>query len=307
MKKISFKVNKELALQRLDKVIVNFCKKEGINFSRSAIKSYNITPVVNGKVEKLSYITKENDGVEFEVPEPKKLNLQPQNVDFDVIYSDNYIAVINKPAGLSVHIGAGHYENTLVNGLLYRFQGRLSSIGGVERPGIVHRLDKDTSGIMIVALDETAHQKMVEAFAKREIKKIYYAIVRGILPKEGCVTLPIARSKKNRKKMAVDPRGREAITLYKTIYSVEEVSLVEVEPKTGRTHQIRVHFSHLGHPIIGDPLYSRDWKRYKLNGLALISRRIGFYHPIEGNWMEFEVPFNENFLKLFKMFNIPML
>lgn len=302
--KYSFRIDSIYNDQRVDKVIASHCKKEGINISRSSLKTQKAKIYVNGREEKLSYITKINDLIEFELPEPRKVNLVPQDIDFEVIYSDDHLAVINKPAGLTVHIGAGHFDNTLVNGLLYKFQGNLSSICGVERPGIVHRLDKDTSGIMLVALSEIAQQKLSTAFKNREIKKIYYAIVKGYTLPDGKIELPIGRDPKNRKRMAVVPDGKMAITYYKTIAQSNNVSLVEIELKTGRTHQIRVHFSHSGHPVVGDPVYSSDWKKYNLNGIALISKKIGFYHPIEGKWMEFEIPFNELFLKLFKIFEI---
>ncbi len=291
---MKFVVNNSSAGNRLDKVVIDHCKICGINITRSGLKSQGVKIYVNNKLEKLSYIVKENDNVEFDIPEPKKCELKPENIEFEVLYSDNDIAVINKPAGLTVHIGAGHFDNTLVNGLLYRFAGKLSSIGGIERPGIVHRLDKDTSGLMVVALSEIAHHKLIDAFKQRLVKKVYYAIVKGHPPEEGRIELPISRSPVNRKKMAVNPKGKEAITIYKTLSYGKDASLVEIEIKTGRTHQIRVHMSHIGHPIIGDPIYSKD----KKNTLALIAKKLGFNHPISGEWLEFEVPFTKEFLNL---------
>ncbi|MCX7820987.1 MAG: RluA family pseudouridine synthase [Brevinematales bacterium] len=296
-----FMVDKYLVGNRLDKVVVDYCKTLGVNITRSGLKSQGIKIYVNEKLEKLSYIVKEKDKIEFQIPEPQKSELKPENIEFEVLYSDNDIAVINKPAGLPVHIGAGHKNNTLVNGLLYRFEGRLSSIGGIERPGIVHRLDKDTSGLMVVALSEIAHQKLTELFKQRLVKKVYYAVVKGYTPETGKIELPISRSSSNRKKMAVNPKGKEAITIYKTLAYGKETSLVEVEIKTGRTHQIRVHFSHIGHPILGDPIYSRDFKKYKL---ALIAKKLAFNHPVSGDWLEFEIPFTEDFLRLFKELEI---
>ncbi|MEJ5284446.1 MAG: RluA family pseudouridine synthase [Brevinematia bacterium] len=291
---MNFVVNASSAGNRLDKVVIDHCKIFGINITRSGLKSQGVKIYVNGKLEKLSYIVKENDNVEFDIPKPKKCELKPENIEFEVLYSDDDIAVINKPAGLTVHIGAGHFDNTLVNGLLYKFEGKLSSIGGIERPGIVHRLDKDTSGLMVVALSEIAHHKLIDAFKQRLVKKVYYAIVKGHPPEEGRIELPISRSPVNRKKMAVNPRGKEAITIYRTLSYGKDASLVEVEIKTGRTHQIRVHMSHIGHPIIGDPIYSKD----KKNALALIAKKLGFNHPVSGEWLEFEVPFTKEFLNL---------
>ncbi len=287
--------------ERLDKVVVDYANSKRINLTRSGLKSQDIKIFVNGRVEKYSYAVRVGDLIEFEIPEPKKLDLKPEKIDFDIVYEDEDIAVINKPSGLTVHVGAGHMDGTLVNGLLYKFQGRLSSIGGVERPGIVHRLDKDTAGLMIVALSEVAHQRLTEEFKERKVKKVYYAIVKGYTPEEGKIELPIGRSPSNRKKMAVTKNGKEAITLFRTIGYGDNVSLVEVEIKTGRTHQIRVHLSHIGFPIIGDPLYSRNSKGYNL---ALMAKKIGFFHPVSGKWIEFEIPFNDNFLKLFSQFSI---
>ncbi len=295
-----FAVNSSFANKRLDRAVVDYCKVSGINITRSGVKSRNIKIYVNGKLEKLSYIVKENDIIEFDIPQPKKLDLKPENIEFEVLYSDNDIAVINKPQGLTVHVGAGHLDNTLVNGLLYRFSGKLSPIGGVERPGIVHRLDKDTSGLMVIALSEIAHHRLTEAFKQRQVRKIYYAVVKGHPPESGRIELPISRSPVNRKKMAVNQRGKEAITIFKTLAYGKEASLVEIEIKTGRTHQIRVHFSHIGHPLIGDKIYSKD----KKHNLALIAKKLAFKHPITEEWLEFEVPFTKNFLELLDKMNI---
>lgn len=288
---IEFIVSNEVAGERLDKVIADYCIKENLPLTRSGIKSRGIKIRVNSGEEKLSYIVKAGDKIEFEIPPPERSEIKPMEMDLEILYIDNDIAVINKPAGIVVHAGAGHKENTLVNGLLYVLGNKLSSIGGVERPGIVHRLDKDTSGIMLVALNDISHHRLVNMFKERKILKVYYAIVKGYTEEMGEINLPIGRNPSNRKKMCVNPKGKEAFTSYRTIKYLNNASLVEAIPKTGRTHQIRVHFSHIGHPILGDPIYSRDYKKYGLKGIALVAKKVSFFHPINTDkLMEFEIP-----------------
>jgi len=284
--------------KRVDIVIAEYCKKNSIPLTRSGIKSQNVKIYVNGKEEKPSYSLKRGDEISFQIPDPEPLELISAEVNFQTLYVDNHLSVINKPAGVVVHPSPGHITDTLVNGLIYTFKDKLSSIGGKERPGIVHRLDKDTYGLMIVALTDFAHQKLSEQFKSRNIKKIYHAIVKGHTQKEGVINLPIGRSPYNRKKMCVIESGRASITIYRTLQYFKDSSLVEIEIKTGRTHQIRVHFFHIGHPVLGDPLYSRDYKKYGLCGIALVSKRIGFIHPQTDEWMEFEIDYPEEIKKL---------
>lgn len=251
-----FVINAGLSGFRLDKAITVYCSSASISFSRSSLKSREMPVLVNGAKEKLSYKTREGDLIEFVLIPPKELKAIPGKVDFDIVYRDADLAVINKPFGLAVHPSKGHEEGTLVNGLLYYLGLDLPDGGSPERPGIVHRLDKDTAGLMIVALNEKSHRKLTSAFKNRNITKVYHAIVKGSLQGSGRIEMPVGRSGKNRKLMAVTFNGKPAITDYQVLENFTGHSYVEIHLLTGRTHQIRVHLSHIGHPIAGDRLYS---------------------------------------------------
>ncbi len=299
--------------QRLDSTTAEFCLESGIELTRSSIKTRDIIITVNGRPEKLSYKVKPGDVISFEIPESSSLLLTPQDIDFDIVYSDKDIIVANKPYGLTVHPSKGHPDKTLVNGLLFKLKNntdslnisRLSSIGGVDRPGIVHRLDKDTAGLMIIALNDTAHHILSEAFKAHKIKKTYHAIVKGIVESSGIINEPIGRSPRDRKKMAVVESGKNAITEYKVLrylkgHSRQDHSYIEINLLTGRTHQIRVHFSHIGHPIAGDPIYSRNAKSYGISGIALCAKKLEFSHPITKEPMNFEIELPGEFQDLIK-------
>jgi len=299
--RIKFVVSKE-SNYRLDRAIANYCKENNIELSRSALKSRDANILVNQRERKLSHIVKEGDVIELTIPDTKLINILPQDVHFEILYLDNDIAVVNKPSGLVVHPSKGHEENTLVNGLLNllveRYGKSLSFAGGIERPGIVHRLDKDTAGILIIALSDKAHHKLSEDFKERRIKKTYYAVVKGYPEREGKIELPIGRSRNDRKKMAVVPEGRYALTEYRVIEYLKDHSLVEINLHTGRTHQIRVHFAHIGHPVAGDAIYSRNHRQYGLTGLALCAKKIIFNHPATGREMSFEIELPEEMKRL---------
>jgi 23S rRNA pseudouridine1911/1915/1917 synthase len=289
-KRFTFTINPLSAGKRLDQAITLYCLDGAIDFSRSSLKSREIPVSVNGKAEKLSYKVREGDLIEFVITPLKELKAFPQKVDFDIIYRDRDIAVINKPFGLTVHPARGHEDNTLVNGLLYYLGGNLPGSSDGIRPGIVHRLDKDTAGLMIIALNEKSHRKLTEDFKNRNITKIYHAVVKGNLQEGfGRIDCPIGRSRKNRKLMAVTPDGRPSITEYRVLENLEGHSYIEIGLLTGRTHQIRVHFSNLGHPVAGDRLYSSAPGKYGLTGLALCSKKISFPHPRDGREMSFEI------------------
>lgn len=296
--RLSFIISENISGERLDLVISKFAREQGLELTRSSLKSQNIPLKVNGKQEKLSYAVRTGDKIEVDIPEVKSLEAIPQPVEFDLIYLDDDIAVVNKPYGLTVHPAKGHEDNTLVNGLLYKLKGKLSSVGGVERPGIVHRLDKDTAGLLIIALTDKAHHKLVSDFQMKRIEKIYHAIVQGKLPEKGRIDLPIGRSLNDRKKMGVREDGKPAVTEYRLIEALPGHSYVEINLLTGRTHQIRVHFTHLGHPIAGDPIYSRNFKRYKISGIALCAKRLKFKHPVTDKPLEFEILLPQEFQNL---------
>lgn len=266
---------------------------EEIDESRSYVK--NLTEqglvTVNSKAVKAGYNVKNGDIVEYELPEIKQLDLTPADIPIDVIYEDDDVAVINKAQGMVVHPAPGSYDNTLVNALLFRLKS-LSSINGVARPGIVHRLDKDTSGLLVVAKNDEAHVSLQSQIASKEAKRYYIALVDGVINKdEGIIDTNIDRSQKDRKMMAVcrEGKGRRAITHYKVLERLGGYTLVEYELKTGRTHQIRVHSKHIGHPIVGDSVYGGSTSLYD-QGQLLHAFRLQFTHPSTKELMTFEAP-----------------
>jgi 23S rRNA pseudouridine1911/1915/1917 synthase len=273
-------------------------------FSRSQlqrlIQNNKVSAVlVNKENKKPNYQLKSGDIVEVKIPEPEDVSLQPLECELDILFEDNDILVINKHPGIPVHPSAGHRNDTIVNALLYYLKetGSLSNIGGEKRPGIVHRLDKDTAGVMVIAKNNESHLIIAKQFAQRKIKKIYEAILKGRLtPSEGTIDRSIARSTRNRKKFTVSETGKESITKYRVIDSKNETSWVEFIPKTGRTHQLRVHAVSLGHPIMGDPLYAR--RTHSLPFLALVAKSLVFTHPKTGNILQFTAPYPSHFRDL---------
>ncbi|MDP9751622.1 RluA family pseudouridine synthase [Thermoanaerobacter pentosaceus] len=274
-----------------------------LDYTRSYIKKLIVDELVfvNGKTVKPSYKVKENDEVVVNIPEAEKIDVLPENIPLDILYEDDDIIVINKPQGMVVHPAPGNYSGTLVNALLYHCKN-LSGINGILRPGIVHRLDKDTSGVMVVAKNDKAHISLSNQIKERSVFKKYVAIVEGVIKdEEGKIEAPIGRHPVDRKKMAVIEDGRYALTLYKVLERFKENTLIEAVIKTGRTHQIRVHMAFIGHPVVGDPVYGFKKQKFKLKGQALHSRVLGFIHPTKGVYMEFEAPLPEYFKKLIEI------
>jgi 23S rRNA pseudouridine1911/1915/1917 synthase len=274
-----------------------------LDYTRSYIKKLIVDGLVfvNGKTVKPSYKVKENDEVVVNIPEVEKIDVMPENIPLDILYEDDDIIVISKPQGMVVHPAPGNYSGTLVNALLYHCKN-LSGINGILRPGIVHRLDKDTSGVMVVAKNDKAHISLSNQIKERSVFKKYVAIVEGVIKDEaGEIEAPIGRHPVDRKKMAVIEDGRYALTLYKVLERFKENTLVEAVIKTGRTHQIRVHMAYIGHPVVGDPVYGFKKQKFKLEGQALHSRVLGFMHPTKGVYMEFEAPLPEYFKKLIEI------
>lgn len=284
--------------RRLDTVLAAFASGRGLDVSRSAFKSRGIKFSVNGREAKPSASVREGDRLSFILPEVLPSRAVAQDVPFEIVYRDRHIAVVNKPAGLTVHPAKGHEDGTLVNGLLFRLRARLSSVGGVERPGIVHRLDRETSGLMVVALTDRAHRVLSDAFRSRNVVKIYHAVVKGRTQPEGRIELPVGRSPKNRKKMAVVRNGKPALTEYRALKFFRDHSYLEIRLWTGRTHQIRVHFSHLGHAVAGDSLYGRKSRGYGVSGIALCAKALRFEHPVSGKKMKFEIDLPPDFRRL---------
>lgn len=237
----------------------------------------------NGKICKPSLKLKEGDIVEAFIPEPEAMSAKPQEIELDVVYDDEYIAVINKPQGMVVHPAPGHKDNTLVNALMYKYRGELSDINGVIRPGIVHRIDKDTSGLILIVKKNSAHTRIAKSIQNHDVKRTYRTLVHGIISEEkGTINLPIGRNPNNRLKNAVIKDGKHAISHFKVLkrFLSSNITYVEVELETGRTHQIRVHFSHIKHPILGDPMYGGIRKDIKTNGQILHAYKLEFLHPI---------------------------
>ena len=280
--------------KRIDSYIVD----KNINLSRTAIKRLldEGKILVNGKKQKPSYKPEVGDIITIEIPEPEEVELKPQDIPIDIIYEDKDIIVVNKPKGMVVHPANGNPDGTLVNAILAKCKDSLSGIGGEIRPGIVHRLDKDTSGLLIIAKNDQAHINMSKQIQDRKVIKKYIALVKGVIGENtATIDMPIARSTKDRKKMAVDPKGKEAITHYKVLQRYDKYTLLEIKIDTGRTHQIRVHMSYIGHPVVGDMQYSNGKNEFGIEGQMLHSKYLEFDHPITGKRLKLEAPLPEYF------------
>lgn len=245
--------------------------------------------LVNSAKQKISYKVNSGDKIEITIPEPKKIDLKPQDIKVEIVYEDNDIIVVNKPKGLVVHPAVGNPDGTLVNAIMNICKDSLSGISGEVRPGIVHRLDKDTTGLLIVAKNDKAHINLSEQIKNREVKKIYIALVRGNIPEnEATINMPIGRSTKDRKKMAVVKNGKEAVTHFKVIDRFKNYTLLEIKIDTGRTHQIRVHMAEIGYPVVGDMVYSNGKNEFGVEGQMLHAKSLDFKHPITGKNMHLE-------------------
>ena len=257
--------------------------------------------LVNGKKQKVAYKVVEGDTVTVEKSEARPIELKAQEIPIDIIYEDKDIIVVNKPKGMVVHPANGNPDGTLVNAIMAICKDSLSGIGGEIRPGIVHRLDKDTTGLLIVAKNDKAHVNMSEKIKNHEVKKTYIALVRGIVKEnEATIDMPIGRNRSDRKKMAVDKNGRNAITHIKVLKRYDKYTLLEINIETGRTHQIRVHLSHIGYPIIGDYTYSNGKNEFGVIGQCLHAKYLEFKHPVTGKEMKLEAPLPEYFENIVK-------
>lgn len=282
-------VEEEMEGERLDAFVADQVEQLSRSLVKNLISEGKV--LVDGVSRKASYHVHSGEEVSIEIPEPQVLKIEPRNIPLEIIYQDEDLAVINKPKGLVVHPAHGNWDYTLVNALLYHIKD-LSGINGQLRPGIVHRLDKDTSGVMMVAKNDMAHRSLTEQIKEHSIKREYIALIHGKLKENlGTIDAPIGRSKVDRKKMAVVAEGRPAISKYQVLERFNNYSLVKVELLTGRTHQIRVHFAYIKHPVVGDPLYSSGKKHFNLESQALHAHLLGFVHPRRGEYMEFSRPF----------------
>ena len=286
---------------RLDAYISNNIEDLSRMTVKRLLEEGNI--LVNNKIPKASYKPALNDKIEIKIEKPKEIKLEAQNIPVDVVYEDNDIIVVNKPKGMVVHPANGNPDGTLVNAIMAICKDSLSGIGGEIRPGIVHRLDKDTSGLLVVAKNDKAHINMSEQIKDRKVKKTYIALVRGqVAENEATINMPIGRSTKDRKKMAVTKDGKEAVTHFKVLgrYATENGSytLLEIKIDTGRTHQIRVHMAQIGYPIIGDEIYSNGKNEFKVKGQCLHALKLEFKHPISEKEMKLEAPIPKYFEKI---------
>lgn len=284
---------------RIDKYISDYLD----NYTRSQIQKLikDGFVYVNNKNVKANYKVRTNDYIVINIKTAETLVIKPENIPIDVIYEDNDIIIINKAKGLVVHPAAGHNSATLVNGLLYHYKDQLSQVNGEMRQGIVHRLDKNTTGALIVCKNDAAHKSIAKQLKEKSVTRKYSAIVyNAFSQEEGIIDAPIGRHPINRKKMAINfDNGRDAITHYKVIENLDQnFAYVECKLETGRTHQIRVHMSSISHPILGDDIYGPSKSRFKLDGQALHARVVGFVHPFYKKYMEFEAPLPDYFVKL---------
>ncbi|MDR1617348.1 MAG: RluA family pseudouridine synthase [Syntrophomonadaceae bacterium] len=284
--------------ERLDAALAGYYE----NMSRSLIKNYinDGQILVNGQPSKASHKLRTGEEITLTVPSARNPRILPQNLPLEIIYQDHDIALINKPQGLVVHPAHGHWENTLVNSLLYHLDD-LSGINGILRPGIVHRLDKDTSGIMAIAKNDRAHRSLASQIKAHTINREYTALVRGtIAENQGLIDAPVGRSKTDRKKMAVVRDGKPAQSQYRVVARFKDFTLVKVKLLTGRTHQIRVHFSYIKHSVAGDPVYGSGQNPFNRTAQILHAHLLGFNHPGNQEYMEFTSPLPEYFQNIIK-------
>lgn len=291
--------------KRLDSFISEEC---GLNLSRTMVKKLldEEKILVNNKLQKASYKPEIGDILTIDIPKPKEIKLEAQDIPVPVVYEDNDIIVVNKPKGMVVHPANGNPDGTLVNAILAMCKDSLSGIGGEIRPGIVHRLDKDTSGLLIVAKNDLAHMNMSKQIQERKVTKKYIALVKGNVPEdEATIHMPIARSTKDRKKMAVDAKGKDAITHFKVLKRYGKYTLLELKIDTGRTHQIRVHMSYIGHPVVGDMVYSNGKNEFGVEGQMLHAKSLEFKHPVTNKEMHLEAELPEYFKKVLAKLDRP--
>ncbi|NLC42807.1 MAG: RluA family pseudouridine synthase [Clostridiales bacterium] len=292
-KQLDLIVEDEEVGQRLDHYLSCKLSQYSRNCLQTLIKQGKVS--LNSKPVKANHRVKLGDRINVEIPKPERLEILPEKIELDIIYEDADIAVVNKPQGMVVHPAVGNYSGTLVNALLYHC-GELSSINGKVRPGIVHRIDKDTSGILVVAKNDFAHLNLSKQIQDRAISRIYLAITEdNIKTDEGIISAPISRNPSDRKKMSVVNGGRQAVTHYKVLERFGNFTYLKLALETGRTHQIRVHLNHIGHPIIGDPVYGRRNQKFNLKGQALHAYKLILVHPRTEEKMAFEAPLPDYF------------
>lgn len=291
---------------RLDLYLNEIYEDISRTYLQKLIKDGNI--LVNNIEHKKNYILQVGDLVDVIIPEPKELKIEAENIYIEIVYEDNYLAVVNKPRGMVVHPAPGNYSGTMVNALLYKLDS-LSSINGVIRPGIVHRIDKDTTGLLVVAKDDYTHQNLSNNIKEHKTERTYIALVHGnVENNNGTINLPIGRDEKERKKMAViQKNSKDAVTHFEVISRFNKYTLLKLQLETGRTHQIRVHLAYIGFPIVGDDLYGRKNNEFNIHGQLLHAKKLVFIHPKFDEMMEFEADLPEDFKKILKKLEITRL
>ena len=298
MSQISLQADETYMDERLDKFLSAMLPDQSRSYLQKIIKDGNV--LVNGEPKKSSYRLEDGDEVTADLPELKS----PENIPLDILYEDDSILMVNKPKGMVVHPSAGHYTGTLVNAVLWHCQGQLSGINGVSRPGIVHRIDKDTTGVLVVCKNDAAHNAVAAQLKEHSITRKYRAIVHGVIKEdEGTVDAPIGRHPTERKKMASGVKnGKRAVTHYRVLERFQGYTYVECQLETGRTHQIRVHMASIHHPLLGDTVYGPAKDSHHLEGQTLHAMVLGLIHPVTGEYLEVEAPLPEYFENLLKKF-----
>ncbi len=302
MSQISLQADETYMDERLDKFLSAMLPDQSRSYLQKIIKDGNV--LVNGEPKKSSYRLEDGDEVTADLPELKSPDIEPENIPLDILYEDDSILMVNKPKGMVVHPSAGHYTGTLVNAVLWHCQGQLSGINGISRPGIVHRIDKDTTGVLVVCKNDAAHNAVAAQLKEHSITRKYRAIVHGVIKEdEGTVDAPIGRHPTERKKMASGVKnGKRAVTHYRVLERFQGYTYVECQLETGRTHQIRVHMASIHHPLLGDTVYGPAKDSHHLEGQTLHAMVLGLIHPVTGEYLEVEAPLPEYFENLLKKF-----
>ncbi|NLZ47342.1 MAG: RluA family pseudouridine synthase [Clostridiales bacterium] len=299
MKEFSYIIDEEYHGERIDKYLSQVMEGKSRSFIQGLIDEGKIT--VNDKIVKSNHKLKKNDLIKGVIPDPVELKVEAEDIPLDILYEDEDVIVVNKPQGMVVHPAAGNTRGTLVNAILNHCKD-LSGINGVIRPGIVHRIDKDTSGVLVIAKNDASHNKLAEQLKDHSMTRVYIALVEGVIKNDrGTVDANLGRHPIDRKKMAVVKDGRRAVTHYKVLERLDKYTLVECRLETGRTHQIRVHMAYIGHPLVGDPVYGFKKQKFNLDGQLLHAKILGFIHPTTGKYIEFQTPLPDYFKRVLEI------
>lgn len=300
MSLIRLTADEECADERLDKYLSRMLPDQSRSYLQKIIRDGNVS--VNGSPAKVSLRLDADDEIEFELPKPQEPVIEPEDIPLDILYEDESLLFVNKPKGMVVHPSAGHGSGTLVNAVLWHCRGQLSGINGVMRPGIVHRIDRDTTGVLVVCKNDFAHSHVAAQLKEHSITRRYRAVVHGVIREdEGTVDAPIGRHPSDRKKMAAGVKnGKRAVTHYRVLERFEDHTYIECELETGRTHQIRVHMASIHHPLLGDTVYGPQKNPYHLQGQTLHAQILGLVHPASGEYLEAEAPLPGYFQELLK-------